>query len=95
MPMTVTVPAFNAAHAVPMVSSPLASPTSPTSSFHQLRPQPRRTPSFPTARPLRPFASINNTANSSKKSVKLIEPPKGFGGTFVLDLTQAEFSRQD
>ena len=28
------------------------------------------------------------------KAVKLIEPPKDSSGTFVLNLTQAEFSRQ-
>ncbi|KAI0271555.1 hypothetical protein BC834DRAFT_817962 [Gloeopeniophorella convolvens] len=83
----------------PLVSSPLASPlASPTAPTRQpSRPLPTRKPSFPTSRPLRPFASIAPAApGTGKKPVKIIEPPKNFsGGCFVLNLTQAELSRQD
>ncbi|KII93647.1 hypothetical protein PLICRDRAFT_35879 [Plicaturopsis crispa FD-325 SS-3] len=88
------------ARPVPSVSSPLASsPAVPSS-----RTAPKRNSPFPSSRPLRPFASISNafaTPNSSSKkptngkAVKMIEPPKNHRGTFVLNLTQAEFSRQD
>ncbi|KAJ3482062.1 hypothetical protein NLI96_g7225 [Meripilus lineatus] len=87
----------------PVVSSPLASNAS-------ARPIPKRNisyaPAFPTSRPLRPFASIANAtipslplrsskAASGKKPIKIIEPPKGFRGEFVLNLTQAELRRED
>ncbi|KAI0005458.1 hypothetical protein BJV74DRAFT_761673 [Russula compacta] len=83
----------------PLVSSPLASPTSP--SWQSARPLPVRKPSFPTSRPLRPFplittAGVNGTRGPTKKATKIIEPPKNYsGGCFVLNLTQAELSRQD
>ncbi|KAI0639164.1 hypothetical protein C8Q77DRAFT_1152161 [Trametes polyzona] len=89
--MTVAAPMpspFNPAR--PRVSSPLAASAQP-------RPVPSRTHSFPTSRPLRPFPSIvtNNAKSSSRKPVKMIEPPANFKGAFVLNLTQAELSRQD
>ncbi|CCM02180.1 uncharacterized protein FIBRA_04259 [Fibroporia radiculosa] len=61
-------------------------------------------PSFPVSRPLRPFPSIANTlpgtlartgGPGAKKAIKIIEPPADFKCEFVLNLTQAEFSRQD
>lgn len=67
-----------------------------------MRPQPKRslsiTPvSFPTSRPLRPFPSMAQPRSpvSPRKTTKIIEPPKNFKSEFVLNLTQAEFSRQD
>ncbi|ETW87525.1 hypothetical protein HETIRDRAFT_431844 [Heterobasidion irregulare TC 32-1] len=90
-----------ATRTLPTISSPLASPSSPTNS----RPLPKRASLFPTSRPLRPFPSISQSFTpagsrasrpDAKKSVKLIEPPKNFsGGTFVLNLTQAELRRDD
>ncbi|RDB29662.1 hypothetical protein Hypma_015252 [Hypsizygus marmoreus] len=81
----------------PMVSSPLADPSH---SGRNTVPRiiPRRNISFPSSRPPRPFASISHAlhpTSSKKPPVKLIEPPKNHKGTFLLDLTQAEFSRQE
>ncbi|KAF8140035.1 hypothetical protein EV363DRAFT_1311479 [Boletus edulis] len=73
------------------VPSPLAGPSHNPVSAPQ-RPLPRRSPHFPSSRPIRPFASIQNM---SMKPVKLIEPPQNFKTTFILDLTQGELSRQD
>ncbi|PSR71275.1 hypothetical protein PHLCEN_2v12789 [Hermanssonia centrifuga] len=62
---------------------------------------------FPTSRPIRPFASIANSVTrtslnggsnmngTARKPVKIIEPSKKFKSEFVLNLTQAELSRQD
>ena len=98
MPQTLTY-----ATARPVVSSPLAS-NAPS------RPAAKRNisyaPAFPTARPLRPFASIANATiptlplrsgktASGKKPVKIIEPPKNFRSEFILNLTQAELRRED
>ncbi|KJA25987.1 hypothetical protein HYPSUDRAFT_133739 [Hypholoma sublateritium FD-334 SS-4] len=84
----------------PVVSSPLAG--SAQNIPHITRPTTKRNPSFPSSRPLRPFPTISHIINpvSAKSSpgakpVKIIEPPKNFKATFVLDLTQAEFGRQD
>ncbi|PPQ97158.1 hypothetical protein CVT26_000421 [Gymnopilus dilepis] len=91
----------------PAVSSPLAE--SSQSNYPAIkRPVQKRTPSFPSSRALRPFPTISHimqppaatsvpssSSSPSKKPVKLIEPPANFKTTFVLDLTQAEFSRQD
>ncbi|KAI9066653.1 hypothetical protein FKP32DRAFT_1609881 [Trametes sanguinea] len=92
MTVTAAVPSqFNPAATRPRVSSPLAATAQP-------RPVPSRNHSFPTSRPLRPFPSIalSTTAkSSSRKPVKMIEPPANFKGAFVLNLTQAELSRQD
>ncbi|KAH7883808.1 hypothetical protein F5I97DRAFT_1814424, partial [Phlebopus sp. FC_14] len=80
---------------MPYVSSPLAT-SSHNSVAAPSRSLPKRNPSFMRSRPLRPFASISqNAPSSSSKPVKLIEPPKNFKTTFILDLTQGEFSRQD
>ncbi|KAI0322263.1 hypothetical protein OF83DRAFT_1167657 [Amylostereum chailletii] len=91
----------------PRISSPLASPpfaSSPLAGHTQsptpfsARPIPARTPSFPSSRPLRPFASIGHVTQPSHhkgKPVKLIQPPANQRGQFVLNLTQAELSRQD
>jgi hypothetical protein len=83
----------------PLVSSPLASPISP--SRQPSRPLSIKNPLFPASRPLRPFpsimtATVNGARGATKKPVKIIEPPKGYsGGCFVLNLTQAELSRRD
>ncbi|KAF8203256.1 hypothetical protein BJ912DRAFT_349904 [Pholiota molesta] len=84
----------------PTVSSPLAGSTQGVP--QTIRPVAKRGPSFPSSRALRPFPTIAHVLNpmSSKaspgaKPVKLIQPPKNFKAEFVLDLTQAEFSRQD
>ncbi|KAI9460234.1 hypothetical protein BJY52DRAFT_1104018, partial [Lactarius psammicola] len=80
----------------PLVSSPLASPTSPT--LQSSRPLSIRKPLFPASRPLRPFPSVmtSGARTTTKKPIKIIEPPKNYpGGCFVLNLTQAELSRQD
>jgi hypothetical protein len=94
--------AFDSSRSSSFVSSPLAS-----SSSHAIpasRPRPIRTPSFPPSRPLRPFASIaqsiaspkmGTSMISTKKPVKLIEPPKNQRAIFLLNLTQAELSRQE
>ncbi|KIK98498.1 hypothetical protein PAXRUDRAFT_134058 [Paxillus rubicundulus Ve08.2h10] len=80
--------------ASPLVSSPLAGSTQ-NSVVAPSRSIPKRNPQFAQSRPLRPFASISQHTFSSKKPVKLIEPPQNFKTTFILDLTQEEFSRQD
>ncbi|KDQ54740.1 hypothetical protein JAAARDRAFT_134483 [Jaapia argillacea MUCL 33604] len=91
--------------AAPTISSPLASSSSRSLGLN--RPTPTRNESFARSRPLRPFPSIANSLSHpsskssglsapGKKPVKLIEPPKRFqGGSFTLNLTQAELSRQD
>ncbi|KAJ8501569.1 hypothetical protein ONZ51_g493 [Trametes cubensis] len=91
MTVTAAVPSpFNPTASRPRVSSPLAASAQP-------RPVSSRTHSFPTSRPLRPFPSlaVNTSTASSRKPVKIIEPPANFKGAFVLNLTQAELSRQD
>ncbi|KAI0034934.1 hypothetical protein K488DRAFT_28329, partial [Vararia minispora EC-137] len=98
----------------PRVSSPLA--TSPLADASSARPVQRgaatatsfprpaqrqsQRASFPTSRPLRPFASISHITTSSDKGkaskpVKLIEPPANHRAQFTLNLTQAELGRQD
>ena len=82
----------------PITSSPLASNTASTASR---RPLTQRQHSFPSSPPLRPFTTITNKfppkeAIKPKPSQKLIEPPKDLDfGYFVLNLTQAEFSRRE
>ncbi|EIW86418.1 hypothetical protein CONPUDRAFT_78774 [Coniophora puteana RWD-64-598 SS2] len=84
----------------PYVSSPLASSSQPRAPLPRTqRGLPARGPAFPSSQPLRPFASISyiskpGTSAGKGKQVKLIEPPKNFKSTFVLDLSQEEFSRQ-
>ncbi|EPS99127.1 hypothetical protein FOMPIDRAFT_1024348 [Fomitopsis schrenkii] len=91
---------LNPASVRPYASSPLVPNTTP---------RPSRSlgtaPSFPVSRPLRPFPSIANSLSSGlpqrpgvfggKRPVKIIEPPANIKCEFVLNLTQAEFSRQD
>jgi hypothetical protein len=85
----------------PYVSSPL-SPSSPTGPWSGPTP-PTRTHAFPTSRPLRPFPQLalpmrRNAASAPQKSPPrevTIQAPQGFRSSFVLNLTQAEFSRQD
>ncbi|KAJ6604309.1 hypothetical protein DFH09DRAFT_898504, partial [Mycena vulgaris] len=78
----------------PSVSSPLAGQTH-TSGPAATRITPQRTYSFPTSRALRPFPSIAPAAPApGKKPVKMIQPPANQRESFVLNLTQAEFSRQ-
>ncbi|KAK1232587.1 hypothetical protein PQX77_004255 [Marasmius sp. AFHP31] len=82
----------------PSVSSPLAGGPNATK-----RITPKRNSSFPSSQALRPFPTVSTAlrpistqkTTSDKKSVKLIEPPANSRTTFVLDLSQAEFSRQD
>ncbi|KAF8807218.1 hypothetical protein BYT27DRAFT_6559412 [Phlegmacium glaucopus] len=82
----------------PLVSSPLAD-----SSFTNLPPAQRIIPKgnhpFPSSRALRPFPSISHamkpTSTTKPPSIKLIQAPKNFKTSFVLNLTQAEFSRQE
>ncbi|KXN83568.1 hypothetical protein AN958_01133, partial [Leucoagaricus sp. SymC.cos] len=79
----------------PSVSSPLAGGSSHTQTQ---RIMPRRNPSFQASRALRPFPSIAQSiqpSSSNKKAVKIIEAPSSQKSMFMLDLTQAEFSRQD
>ncbi|KAF8226089.1 hypothetical protein L208DRAFT_1407606 [Tricholoma matsutake] len=82
----------------PLVSSPLADSSHSGRTAAQ-RIIPRRNTTFQSSRALRPFPSISHTlqpTSSTKKApVKLIVPPQNYRCTFVLDLTQAEFSRQD
>ncbi|KAH9487126.1 hypothetical protein JR316_0001194 [Psilocybe cubensis] len=87
----------------PAVSSPLATSSQPTLPAEK-RVLPKRNPSFPSSRALRPFPTISHimqpalaakASTTNAKTTKLIEPPKNYKATFVLDLTQAEFSRQD
>ncbi|KAG6911755.1 hypothetical protein DXG01_000001 [Tephrocybe rancida] len=81
----------------PLISSPLAD----ASHNHQVATQrivPQRSASFPTSRALRPFPTVSHALRPTpgkKPPVKIIEPPQNYKGTFLLDLTQAEFSRQD
>ncbi|KAJ3736944.1 hypothetical protein DFJ43DRAFT_1048524 [Lentinula guzmanii] len=82
----------------PFVSSPLAGVSQHTGAT--IRPSaPRRNPSFPSSRSLRPFPSVAHAlrpaSNTLKKGVKLIEPPQNQTCVFMLNLTQAEFGRQD
>ncbi|KAI1797651.1 hypothetical protein LXA43DRAFT_258971 [Ganoderma leucocontextum] len=80
---------FNPAASRPRVSSPLAMSA-------QSKPVSSRTHAFPTSRPLRPFPSLAaKPSNPARKPVKIIQPPANFKGAFVLNLTQAELSRQD
>ncbi|KAG1716339.1 hypothetical protein ID866_823 [Astraeus odoratus] len=82
---------FAATAPTPYVSSPLAGSSHTSSASSKLLP--KRASCFPQSRPLRPFASVSQS--TSKKPVKIIEPPKNFKMTFILDLTQDEFSRHD
>ncbi|TFK41359.1 hypothetical protein BDQ12DRAFT_679334 [Crucibulum laeve] len=85
----------------PVVSSPLADSSSARTATQRIAV--KRNTSFPSSRALRPFASISHAFQqpgagptaSSKKPMKLIQPPENFKATFVLNLTQAELSRQD
>ncbi|KAH6917536.1 hypothetical protein BKA70DRAFT_1418270 [Coprinopsis sp. MPI-PUGE-AT-0042] len=88
----------------PQVSSPLAvSFDSGPSHSQQPIPRPpmpaRKNSGFMQSRALRPFPTISHALqppkSSNVKPVKLIQPPQNCKMTFVLDLTQAEFSRQD
>lgn len=76
----------------PPVSSPLRSPLS---KLNLPIPPTLRTKDnsqkFSTSRALSPFPSISSTLSSTK----IIKPPKGGFFPFTLDLTQAEFSRQE
>ncbi|KAG6832232.1 hypothetical protein H0H92_004197 [Tricholoma furcatifolium] len=81
----------------PLISSPLAGASSNQSTTTQ-QILPQRSAMFPTSRALRPFPTVAHALRPTpgkKPPVKLIEPPTNYKGTFVLDLTQAEFSRQD
>ncbi|KAJ7919097.1 hypothetical protein B0H13DRAFT_1990412 [Mycena leptocephala] len=85
MMATLTVPR-------PYVSSPLAQ-QAPTSG-PAARVTPQRTYSFPTSRGLSPFPTMSSAAAPGKKPVKMIQPPANQRESFVLNLTQAELSRQ-
>ncbi|KAJ7102257.1 hypothetical protein B0H15DRAFT_320850 [Mycena belliarum] len=71
----------------PSISSPLAG-----QGHSAARITPPRAFAFPTSRGLRPFPSI--APAPGKKPVKMIQPPANQPGSFHLNLTQAEFSRQ-
>ncbi|KAH9835784.1 uncharacterized protein C8Q71DRAFT_763407 [Rhodofomes roseus] len=100
MTMSAGPSALNPASVRPYASSPLVS----NASSRQTRSL-GAAPSFPVSRPLRPFPSIANTmspglsqrsgAQGGKRQVKIIEPPANTKCAFVLNLTQAEFSRQE
>ncbi|KAF8740679.1 hypothetical protein AX14_007810 [Amanita brunnescens Koide BX004] len=88
----------------PMISSPLAAaPESSRTTRSSPTAAQRRNSHFPASRALRPFASISQvlqqpktiSPQNQKPAVKLIEPPKNHKATFLLNLTQAELSRQD
>ncbi|KAJ3765223.1 hypothetical protein FB446DRAFT_484205 [Lentinula raphanica] len=85
----------------PFVSSPLAGASQHTGAAIRPSTVARRNPSsFPTSRSLRPFPSVAAALRPSSPSlkkggVKLIEPPKNQPCVFMLNLTQAEFGRQD
>ncbi|KAG6845649.1 hypothetical protein H0H87_005856 [Tephrocybe sp. NHM501043] len=82
----------------PHISSPLANASHNHPAVGTQRIIPQRAPSFPTSRALRPFPSVSHALRPTpgkKPPVKIIEPPQNYKGTFLLDLTQAEFSRQD
>ncbi|KAI0067844.1 hypothetical protein BV25DRAFT_875782 [Artomyces pyxidatus] len=94
----------------PFVSSPLAS-SGPVSSAATAQPRQHRAPfpASRPLRPFASIANSFTPVSSSSphprdaqrstpkkgKPVKLIQPPKNYPGTFVLNLTQAELSRQD
>ncbi|KAF7289668.1 Peptide methionine sulfoxide reductase [Mycena chlorophos] len=86
----------------PLVSSPLSGNGGPSPARQQSQTYTRSGPAFPTSRALRPFPSSFNSAPSlrtpvtkaSGSGVKLIQPPASQKEWFVLDLTQAELSRQ-
>lgn len=87
----------------PQVSSPLAVSFDAGVTRPQPIPRPpmpqRKSSGFMQSRALRPFPTISHALQPSKSSnakpVKLIKPPQNSKMTFVLDLTQAEFSRQE
>ncbi|ESK98461.1 hypothetical protein Moror_211 [Moniliophthora roreri MCA 2997] len=79
----------------PSVSSPLAESAQGGAARRML---PKRNSSFPSSQALRPFPTVSaafRPQNKDKKPIKIIEPPANHRNTFVLDLSQAEFSRQD
>jgi hypothetical protein len=78
-----------ASQSLPTISSPLAGQSRTVSTTHL---PPQRASYFPTSRSLRPFPSV--VAAPSRKPVKMIQPPANQRESFVLNLTQAEFSRQ-
>ncbi|EPQ60950.1 hypothetical protein GLOTRDRAFT_53559 [Gloeophyllum trabeum ATCC 11539] len=92
---------FNPMRTSPSLPSPLARlPQGPLGPHN--RPTPSRNMTFARSRPLRPFPSVAGALSQPKTgqsglkgAVKLIEPSKKFQGTFTLNLTQAELSRQD
>ncbi|KZT74850.1 hypothetical protein DAEQUDRAFT_760853 [Daedalea quercina L-15889] len=100
MTMSAGSSTLNPVSARPYASSPLV----PNASSRPPRPF-GTAPSFPVSRPLRPFPAIASALSSGlplrpgtsggKRPVKIIEPPANTKCEFVLNLTQAEFSRQD
>ncbi|KAJ7071527.1 hypothetical protein C8F01DRAFT_1110895 [Mycena amicta] len=68
----------------PSVSSPLAGPPQSIRTSTQTRPF---GVAFPTSRAPRPFLPTG-------KKPKIIQPPANHQDCFMLDLTQAEFSRR-
>ncbi|KAH8100523.1 hypothetical protein BXZ70DRAFT_155443 [Cristinia sonorae] len=97
--MTMHAHSYTPITSKPAISSPLAASNPAQRPLHQRTNS--SSPAFPTSRPLRPFPSINTNFPSKRsngapaKPVKIIEPPKNFRGEWVLNLTQAELSRQD
>ncbi|KAK7058283.1 hypothetical protein VNI00_001914 [Paramarasmius palmivorus] len=80
----------------PTISSPLADSAKGAAAKKML---PKRNSSFPSSQALRPFPTVSAAFRPQnqpgKKPMKIIEPPANHRSTFVLDLSQAEFSRQD
>ncbi|KAK7463849.1 hypothetical protein VKT23_005784 [Stygiomarasmius scandens] len=83
----------------PFVSSPLAAAPEHHTPGTLKRITPQRQSSFPSSQALRPFPSLRAiqppNKGTSNKPVKMIQPPADQRSMFVLNLTQAEFSRQD
>lgn len=81
---------------LPHTSSPLAG--SPQGHSPSFRPSPARKPAHLKSRSIRPLPfslqTVPTVSKDGRRPIKFIEPPKNQRCTFVLNLTQAEFSRQ-
>ena len=78
------------------VSSPLADSDASSAQGNRTPKKEKLTP-FLLSRRINPFDSIARPVSNSKSSKlqKMIQPPENSKVSFSLDLTQAEFSRQD
>ncbi|KAF5337362.1 hypothetical protein D9611_003179 [Ephemerocybe angulata] len=104
LPLTPPAATMSVTMSRPLVSSPLAdSPSTGRAPMPRPAFPMRKSGQFATSRALRPFPTISTALQPSKsanlasksKPIKLIEPPKNFKMSFVLDLTQAELRRQE